>query len=336
MGMNNLPDIVGQLITHGRPDTTPVALIRWGTKPEQDTLVGTLADIDKKATESGCTNPAVIIVGQVVDLREKLSWFESKPLFGKKVLVTRSREQASLLSERISGLGGEPVEFPAIAIKEPTDWIPVDHSINELANYQWVIFTSVNGVDYFFRRLRHHGKDIRALHGAKLCAIGPKTKAEMEKYGLIVDYVPEEYRAEQIAAGLRDKIAAGDRVLLPRAAEARRVLPEQLRRMGALVDEVTVYRTMPVTGQETVIKDLLRQGEVNLITFTSSSTVRNFRQQVGEDFFSSLTKPPAVACIGPVTADTAVELGLPVDIMATKYTIDGLIEAILDYVKVLS
>ena len=334
MGMSNLPEIVAQLIANGRTRSTPVALIRWGTRPEQATLTGTLADICQKAAASAFTSPAVIIVGMVVALRDKLSWFESKPLFGKRIVVTRSREQASRLSEKISALGGEPLEFPAIALTEPADWTPLDRSIEELASFQWVIFTSVNGVKCFFNRLKHLGKDVRALYRARLCAIGPKTRAEMEKYGLIVDYVPEEYRAEQIAAGLRDKIAAGERVLLPRAAEARQVLPEQLRQMGALVTEVDIYRTTLAKGQEAQLRDILRRGDVDLITFTSSSTVRNFLRLVGDDFFHSSAKTPAVACIGPVTADTARGLGLSVDVMAKSYTIDGLMEAILEYVKV--
>jgi uroporphyrinogen III methyltransferase/synthase len=336
MGMANLGEITRQLMAHGRSPETPAALIRWGARPDQQVLTGTLADIKAKSLDRGCANPAVIVVGRVVSLREKLAWFENKPLFGQKVLVTRSREQASRLAEKIAALGGQPLEFPTIALREPADWAPLDGCIRELERYHWVIFTSVNGVSAFFRRLGRHGKDVRALHRAKIVAIGPKTKEALERYGLLIEYVPEEYRAEAIAAGLRGKIAAGQRVLLPRAAEARRALPDLLEQMGAVITEVAAYRTEPVAGDGTELQDLLRRGEIDLLTFTSSSTVRNFQGLVGEDFFRGLSRPPLVACIGPVTADTAREQGLPVDIQAADYTIEGLVAAILNHVKVLS
>jgi len=333
MGMANLGEIARQLMAHGRPPETPAALIRWGTKPEQQVLVGTLADINAKALEKGMTNPAVIIVGEVVSLREKLSWFENKPLSGKRILVTRAREQASLLSEKITALGGEPLEFPTIMLEDPEDWSLVDRCIEELERYNWVIFTSVNGVEYFFRRLRHQGRDIRALHRAHLCAIGPKTREALEGYGLLVEYVPTEYRAEEIAAGLRGKITPGERVLLPRAREARKVLPEMLRKMGAHVEDVAVYRTVPVTDKGETLKNMIHRGEIDLVTFTSSSTVRNFMHLIGEHSFGTLEKRPVTACIGPITADTARRLNLPVDIQAEVYTIDGLIEAIINHIK---
>ncbi len=329
MGMSNLPNITRQLINNGRAPHTPVALIMWGTMPEQRTLVGTLENISENASGSGFSNPAVIIVGEVVSLRNKLNWHEIKPLFGRRVLVTRSREQASVLSGAIEDLGGESLEFPAIQIEEPEDYTPLDEAIRVLDTFSWVIFTSVNGVEFFFRRLKHHHKDIRVLHRARLCAIGPKTREALEVRGLLVETVPGEYRAEEIVEELRGKVGSGDRVLLPRADIARKVLTEALKLMGADVTEVTAYRTVMGEGDDGTIREMLRGGEIYLVTFTSSSTVRNFVKMIGEPSPEHLLKGVKVACIGPITADTARELGIKVDIIAEEYTIEGLLRAIL-------
>ncbi|MHB1042750.1 MAG: uroporphyrinogen-III C-methyltransferase [Eubacteriales bacterium] len=331
MGMANLPKITGRLVEHGRAPGTPAALVRWGTTPGQRTITGTLADISEKAEAAGFKNPAVIIVGDVVKLREKLNWFENRPLFGKKVLVTRSREQASVLSAAIEALGGEPLEFPLIKITEPDDFAPLDRAIEEISAFKWIIFTSAGGVEAFFKRLFRHHKDARALHGAGLCAIGPKTKESLEAYGLFVDYLPDEYRAEEIAEGLRGRINPGDRVLLPRADIARKVLPLALREMGALVTEADAYKTVMASGDGTGLLEMLRSGEINVITFTSSSTVRNFAGMLATPDLQDLLRGVTVACIGPVTADTAREMGITVDVSAKEYTIDGLVAAILEH-----
>ncbi|MDD4168718.1 MAG: uroporphyrinogen-III C-methyltransferase [Desulfotomaculaceae bacterium] len=329
MGMANLPKIMENLIKYGLSMQTPVALVRWGTQSNQRTLTGTLADICDKAVQAGMESPVVIVVGDVVKLRDKLRWFDNKPLFGKRILVTRAREQAGALSEKIEALGGEALEFPAIVIAEPEDYTPLDRALKSLSGFDWIIFTSVNGVAAFFQRLRRHRIDIRKLYRAKLCAIGPKTREALENYGLMVEYVPGEYRAEEIAAGLVGKLKPGERVLLPRAAGSRPVLPETLRKMGAAVTEVAAYRTLPAGGDGSAVKELLGRGAIDLITFTSSSTVRNFVGLLGDDA-GALPEKVAVACIGPVTAATARELGVKVDVVATEYTIDGLVTAILE------
>ncbi|MDD2553410.1 MAG: uroporphyrinogen-III C-methyltransferase [Desulfotomaculaceae bacterium] len=331
MGMANLPHITKCLMENGRSPQTPAALVRWGTRPDQRTLVGTLADISRKAASAGFENPALIIVGEVVSLREKLNWFEKKPLFGQRILVTRAREQASVLSEALEALGAEPLEFPTISVAEPEDFAPLDRAVKNLGRYKWVIFTSVNGVYSFFHRLRYHRKDLRALYGAKLCAIGPKTKEALEEYGLVVDYVPVEFRAEEILKVLQGKVAAGDRVLLPRADIARKILPEALTGLGAVVDEVTAYRTVTGEGQGGQVVEMLKNGEINVVTFTSSSTVRNFVNMLGVPNINNLLADVTVACIGPVTADTARGLGIEPDLVAEKYTIEGLVRAILKY-----
>lgn len=331
MGMANLPHIARRLVDSGRPPETPVALVSWGTRPEQRTLVGTLEDISEKAVTARFQNPTVIVVGEVVTLRDKLSWFENKPLFGKRVLVTRSREQASTLSEAIEELGGEPLEFPTIKVTEPADYGPLDQAINEINTYAWVIFTSVNGVWSFFHRLRYQGKDVRELFGAKLCAIGPKTREALESFCLKVDYVPGEYRAEEIIRELNGKLAPGERVLLPRADIARKILPEALREMGANVNEVTAYRTVAGCERGDGVREMLERKEIQVVTFTSSSTVRNFVDMINAPDPASLLDGATVACIGPITADTARELGLKVDVLASEYTIEGLVQAILSH-----
>ncbi len=330
MGMENLPLIVGQLIKHGKDAKTPVAVIRWGTRPEQQTVTGTLADIEVKVKEAGLTSPAIIIVGEVVQLREKLSWFEEQPLFGKRIVVTRSREQASQLSEVISRLGGEVLEFPTIVITEPDDYGPLDEAIQGIKDYQWMIFTSVNGVHYFFKRLRELGRDIRELYNLRLCAIGPATQQALTEKGFLVDYVPQEFRAEAIVEGLKNRIKPGDRVLLPRADIARKLLPQELSKLGAQVTQVDVYKTVKEKISVQELLSYLQEKKINVITFTSSSTVRNFVEMLGKDKLF-LLEGVVIACIGPITAQTAQDYGLRVEIEATEYTIPGLVKAILAY-----
>lgn len=329
MGMANISSIATNLVKNGRPKETPAAVIRWGTRPEQRTLVGTLENIAPRAVEEGFSNPSVIVVGDVVALREKLAWFEKRPLSGCRVLVTRSREQASDLSRRIEYLGGAAVEFPTITIEDPVDYTPLDRAVKDASVYSWIIFTSVNGVKYFFNRLFELNIDIRELRGIDICAIGPKTKEKLEGYGIRVEYVPSEYRAEEIAAGLKDRINPGDRILLPRADIARKALVDLLRRKGAEVDEVTAYRTSAAGGDGGRVRRMLQDGEIDIITFTSSSTVKNFVSALGENEVNALIKSARIACIGPITAETARQAGLPVHIEAKSYTIEGLVEAII-------
>ncbi|SFG01835.1 uroporphyrinogen-III synthase [Desulfotomaculum arcticum] len=334
MGMSNLPAIANRLMEYGRSPRTPVALIRWGTRPEQKTLIGDLASISHLAVEQGFKNPAIIIVGEVVKLREKLKWFENKPLFSQRILVTRSREQASVLSQLIENLGGEPVEFPTITIADPENFAPLDNSIKTIDTYNWIVFTSVNGVKSFIKRFQHFNRDIRDLKGIRLCAIGPRTGKELRSLALNVDYIPSEYRAEEIVEGLKHKISRGDKILLPRADIARKLLPESLRALGAEVDEVIAYRTLAASINSDTIKEMLAAGKISIITFTSSSTVKNFITLLGiGPSETSLFENTRIACIGPITAKTASDLGLRCDIVAKEYTIPGLVSAILDNVN---
>jgi len=327
MGVENLPNIVSELVKNGRPKETPVALIRWGTRPEQETLVGTLETIVQQVEETGFKSPAITVVGEVVALRERLRWFDNRPLFGKKIIVTRSREQASALSEKLEALGAEVVEFPVIRIVPPADTTGLDAAIHTLANqqpYDWVIFTSANGVELFIKQLFDLGLDVRAMGRAKLTAIGPVTAAALERYGLRVDYVPSEFVAEAVVRDFPED-PSGKKVLLARAKQAREVLPEKLRELGAEVEVAAVYETMLEDSDAAEIRRMLDAGEIDAVTFTSSSTVKNFVSLAGGP---ALPGTVTVACIGPVTAETARGLGLKVDIVAEEYTIDGLVEAL--------
>lgn len=332
MGMKNLSQIVEKLTTSGRPEETPIALIRWGTWPNQQTLVGTLGDIVGKVAEHRFSPPAIIVVGDVVKLREDLNWFETKPLFGKRVLITRSRQQASEFAQILEGLGAEPVEFPTIRMVDPQDWSPLDTAIEQIETYHWIVFTSPNGVHGFVRRLFKNGKDIRDLKGVKLGAIGPATARAVQEYGLKVDYQPEKYVTESIVEGFRRSgDLKGTRVLLPRADKARSLLPEELEKMGAEVSSVIVYRTLVEDPPSRGVLDMLSHGEVDVVTFTSSSTVHNFVKIVGKDRLRDILESVEVASIGPITTETAEEMGIKVDITAEEHTVSGLAEAIVEH-----
>lgn len=334
MGVKNLPYIVENLTANGRDPETPVALIRWGTTPRQQTLTGKLSNIVDLVKERGFKAPAITIVGEVVSLREKLHWFEDRPLFGKSVVVTRSRTQASDLVTALSEAGAVPVEFPTIRVMPPGDgFAALDaaiarlHAAGGVPAYDWVIFTSVNGVEQFFARLDREG-DVRDLKGVKLGAIGPATAAALEARGLKLDFVPAEYRAEAVLEGLLERGVAGSRVLIPRAKEAREVLPDKLAEAGAEVEVAPAYETVLDETGAARMKDMLSGGEIDIITFTSSSTVKNFVQLLEGFDFQALPASVTIACIGPVTAGTARELGLRVDLVADEYTIPGLVRAL--------
>jgi len=328
MGMQNLSMISQKLMENGKKPTTPVAIIQWGTRPEQRTLVGQLDTITKDVQEQGLSNPSIIIVGEVVSLREKLQWFEKKPLFGQRIVVTRARHQASELSQAIEALGGEAWEFPMIKIVPPSDNSYFLKALDNLIEFQWLIFTSVNGVEAFFAELKNQERDVRDLVGIEIVAIGPATQAALEKKGLRITYVPEEYRAEKIVEGLASRVVSGQRVLLARAEEARDILPESLKAMGVDVWDVPVYKTVIGGANREELKSLLLDKGVHSVTFTSSSTVRNFLTLIDGDL--SLLDNVLLYSIGPITSATAQGLGLTIFKEAEQYTINGLVEALLE------
>jgi uroporphyrinogen III methyltransferase/synthase len=326
MGVGQLPEIAKRLVEHGRAAETPVAVIRWGTRAEQEVVTGTLGSIVERSR--GIKPPALIVVGEVVKLRETLQWLERKPLFGKRILVTRAREQASELTRLLEEQGAEVVEFPAIAILPPEDWGLLDAAIGRLREYQWLIFTSANGVRFFWERLLRAGKDGRDLAGLTICAIGPATAAALAAQGIRADLVPKEFKAEGLVEALRDRPIGGARVLVARAAEAREVLPEELRRLGASVDVVPVYRTLKNTENAEELRALLRERQIHVVTFTSSSTVTHLLGLVGVEAAELLTGV-VVASIGPITTETATRHGIVSHVVPEHYTIPALVEAIV-------
>lgn len=327
MGVENLPHITGKLIENGRSADTPAAVIRWGTKPEQRVLVTTLGSAAEDVRRNDLKPPAIFIVGDVVRLREKLAWFDNRPLFGKTVLVTRAREQASLLTSRLEALGAKCIEAPAIKVVDPDSYAPLDQAIDALSIYDWVIFTSTNGVEYFFERLRGKGLDSRKFAQAKIAAIGVSTANKLREYGLLADIVPVEFRAEGIIDALEGDITKGMKILIPRAKEAREILPERLREMGADVTVVPAYQTIIGEADGLLLVEKLRAGEIDLVTFTSSSTVKNLLRLLGDDGTAILSKT-VIACIGPITGKTCLDHGIEPEILAEDYTIAGLVEAI--------
>lgn len=332
MGVKNIETITSRLIENGMSPETPVAIIQWGTTPRQKTVTGNLANMAGRVASEGITPPALIVVGKVVSLRDELNWFERKPLFGKTIVVTRSRSQASRLSEILTEHGAICIEFPTIAVEPPPSWEPVDRAIELLGSYDWLVFTSVNGVEFFFSRLWELGRDVRSLAGISVAAIGPETAKAIEKRAIRVDFVPESYRAEDLAEGFPEERVKGKKILIPRAMEAREVLPMILSSRGAEVDVVPAYRTvMPSDGRGEMLAEAIKAGKIDCLTFTSSSTVKNFLSLmepfVSPEEFSDVV----IACIGPVTARTAEELGLSVKIVAEHYTIDGLVNALIRF-----
>jgi len=334
MGMKNLPTIARQLLSEGRSPDTPVAAIRWGTKADQQTIVGTLKDIVGKTEAAHLEPPTAIVIGEVVRLRGQLNWFETKPLFGKRIVLTRPQKQAREFSQLLSGYGAEPVEVPTIQIVPPASWQAIDDAVTRLGTYHWLIFTSVNGVRPFMERLHVARKDVRALAHLRLCAIGPRTAQELGTYGLTSDVVPTQYQAEGVIAALADAGVRGNHILIPRAEVAREILPEQLRELGATVDVIPVYRTIAPGVDAASLTKQFYDGQLAAVTFTSSSTVRNFVEVFGgRDAAKSLVARVVIACIGPITARTAEEYGLTVTIMPAENTVPALADAIVKHFK---
>lgn len=333
MGVKNLPTIVDRLIHCGKQPGTPVALVRWGTTAKQVTVSGTLSDIVEKVKAVGLKPPSVIVVGDVVTLRQSMNWFEKKPLMGKKIIVTRARSQASDLVEKLSELGADCIEFPTIKICAAEDSQPLDAAIDNISKYNWLIFTSVNGVKFFFERLFEKGMDSRALGGIRTASIGPATEATLFGFGITSDIVPDSYRAESVIEAFSKENIQGAGILLPRAGGARPVLPVELEKMGAQVHEIISYHARPVSDDADNLIAMLEQKAVDLVTFTSSSTATNFRDLLPNDRFKELMAGVGIASIGPVTTETAEKLGFNVTLTADFYTIPGLTHAIRNHFK---
>jgi uroporphyrinogen III methyltransferase/synthase len=327
MGVGKMADNFRRLVEGGRPPHTPAAAVEWGTYPRQRTITGTLETLPALVREAGIGAPSVVVVGEVVALRERLAWYDRRPLSGRRVVVTRARAQASGLAAELRALGAEVMEFPTIRIEPSPDAGALRRAAAGVGAFDWVVFTSVNGVEHFWGALDAEGLDARALAGVRVCALGPATAAELLRRGVRADLVPDEYVAEATVEALAAAAELrGARVLLPRAEVARAVLPDSLRDRGAEVVEVAAYRTVQDGAGVDEVRRRLAEGGVDLLTFTASSTATNFAALVGTD-----TGGARVASIGPITSATLRGLGMEVDVEAAEYTIPGLLAAIRDF-----
>ena len=330
------PAYAGIPLTH-RSFSSSVTLITGHENPDKPgsvhnwkALAATLGTLHEEGVRQGFTNPSVIIVGKVVTLRDRLNWFEQKPLLGRSVVVTRAREQASGLAAQLADLGAEVIQFPTIDIKPLEDYSSVDAAVRNLGAYDWLIFTSANGVKCFWERLEAQGLDARALYGLQVAAIGPATAQAVRTHGIAPDFVPEAYIAESVAEGLIGLGMDGKKVLLPRAREAREVLPEELRKAGAQVDVLPVYETVPAAAHRDEVLQRLEAGTLDAVTFGSSSTVDNFFAQIPADTIRNQPEGKRVkfASIGPVTTKTLAKYGFACDIQPEDFTIPALVKAL--------
>lgn len=357
MAVKNVESLVRKLIDNGRDPATPVAVVRWGTRADQKTVVSTLGRLASEVKDREIKPPAVVVIGEVVRLRDSLKWFEDKPMFGQRILVTRERASGF---ESLEELGAEIIEFPTIEIAPPRSYKELDDSIERAGSYDWIIFTSGNGVRCFMKRFLELEKDIRDLKGIKICAIGTKTAAEISKYGIKVDLVPEEFRAEGLieaftkihdtrytmqdnsnrSSGIMNRASSGDasrvthhalrglKILMPRAEVAREIFPEKVRELGGEIDVPAAYRTVKPELHGRRLKRFLKEGRITIATFTSAATFNNFVDIIGSDAYELLTGV-SIAVIGPVTAKAVERAGLKVDIMPEESTIEAMAAEIL-------
>ncbi|MCL4476235.1 MAG: uroporphyrinogen-III C-methyltransferase [Nitrospirae bacterium] len=344
MAVKNLDMLVRKLMENGRSPETPVAVVRWGTRPDQKTIVSTLKDIVSDVKGHEINPPAVVVIGNVVKLRDTLKWYEDKPMFGHRVLVTREHSTGF---EPLEELGAEIIEFPTIEIVPPENYDELDAAIEKIGSYTWIIFTSANGVKYFLKRFFEREGDIRDLKGIKLCAIGTKTAAEIKEYGMKVDLIPEAFRGEGLIEAFIKEVRSqgsgvqnadplhvtryalrGLKMLMPRAEVAREVFPEKVRELGGEIDVPVAYRAVKPELHGRRLKRFLKEGRITIATFTSAATFNNFIEMIGSDAFD-LLKGVSIAVIGPVTAKAIEKAGLKVDIMPRESTIEAMVEEII-------
>jgi uroporphyrinogen III methyltransferase / synthase len=332
-GARQIAAIAKALVTHGRPPDEPAALVYNATTPAQNTVTGTLETIAASARDDA---PALFVIGRVAALREHLRWFDDRPLFGRRIVVTRSREQAGELIEMLEERGAEAIAAPTIHIAPPEDVRPLDDAVANAGSFDWIIFASANAVDAFMSRLAATA-DVRSLSGVRICAVGPSTASRLLRYGVRADLTPAEYRAEALMDGLRGSgPLRGKRVLLPRADIGGEVLTDGLRQAGADVADVIAYRTTLAQGDGAEDRDIYRMlldGQIDAVTFTSASTVRNFARIHGEDQAADLLGGTVVASIGPVTAEAAQQLGIATTVQPGRYTIPDLVDALVEHFR---
>lgn len=331
MGMTNLETIANELIAHGRSPQTPAAVIRWATLPGQETLVAPLCEIAAAVTAANFAPPAIIIIGEVVNLRSQLAWFDRKPLFGRSILVTRAAEQASEFAAMLEALGARVVECPTIRLVPVPDPVELDAAIRELSTFSWLILTSGNAVRFFFARLTALGLDARALGGCRVCVVGPQTAVVLRTFGINADLLPGDYKAEGVVAALGPLLGAGEKLLFPRADKSRDVITAGLAALGAKVCAPVAYcNTLPASLPADALS-ALQGGGIDAVCFTASSTVENLHAILGEREFKRLLAPLAIASIGPITSRSCARLGLQVAIEPADYTLKALVESLLAY-----
>ena len=331
-GPDQAHHLLAALASHGRAPDEPVCLIYDGTQPTQETVDGTLAELAHRTKESFDRRAAILVVGRVAALRQHLRWFDVRPLFGKRVLVTRARDQAGDFVQAIEATGAEAIEAPMIRIIPPSDYAPLDEACARVGSFDWIVFASSNAVDAFLERLLATPQDLRALSGVKLCAVGAATAARLADRGLKVDLMPSEFRAEGVIQAMGD--VQGANILLPRADIGRELLAEDLKKGGAIVTEVVAYRTVVAEPQregEPDIYQMLLNGRIDVVTFTSPSAVRNFVRVVGEEPAADLLRTTIVAAIGPVTAEAAAQYHITAQIIPAHHTIPALVAGIVEH-----
>lgn len=344
MGVKNVVAITSKLIEHGKSPDIPAAVVRWGTRPDQKTIVSTLKDIAGLVREENIRPPAVMVVGNVVKLRETLKWYENKPLFGQRILITREYTKDY---EPLEDLGAEIFEFPTIEIAPPESYKEMDESIDKIEAYNWIIFTSANGFKYFMQRLLDKDRDIRDLRGIKICAIGTKTAEAIKNYGIKVDLIPEEFNAEGLISAIVQKLGSAEgeisdfpsfrtsalkglKILLPRAEVAREIFPQKVRELGGEIDIPVAYRAIKPEKHGKRLKRFLKEGRISVATFTSAATFNNFINIMGDDALHVL-KDVTIAAIGPVTAKAIEKAGLKVAIMPKEATIQAMVDQIIKW-----
>lgn len=333
MGIKNLPSIAENLIKHGRDPKSSVAVIRWASTPEQQTVTGNLENIAELVKEAGIKPPALVVVGEVVTLRDTINWFEKRPLFGKRILVTRTRDQASELVTMLEDQGADCLEGSTIALVEPDSWAEIDSALADLDKYDWLLFTSINAIKFFFKRVAAKGMDCRDLNGPRIGVVGTATADFLQGYGIRADLLPTEFTGEGLAEELLERGVKGARVLIPRALKAREILPEKLRAGGAEITVAPVYQNVRPDDYAKV-RRVLEEKRIDMVTFTSSSTVRNFLEMLeikDQTEFARLLGGVKIAVIGPVTARTARENKLAIDVEPGTYTIPAMVDAIVDF-----
>ena len=332
-GAHQLPLILEALRSNGWPADDQAVVVYNGTLPQQDTVAGTIDALLEGLRLRPRRTPATLVLGRVVGLRPHLRWYDARPLFGRRVLVTRPREQAAEFVERLTILGAEAIAAPLIRIEPPDDLGPLREAVETAGAFDWIVFTSGIAVDAFMHALLDGDRDVRMLKGPRLCAVGSATAGKLSQYGVKADLVPSEFRAEALVAAIKAAGAAGGtRVLVPRADIGREVVADQLRQAGATVTEVIAYRTVPDDTPREGDPDvygLLLEGRIDVVTFTSPSAVRSFAKLYGVEAVADLLKHTVVATIGPVTTDAARQIGIPVTVQPSTYTIAALVDAIV-------